>query len=399
MSPPPASREAWQAARRILCVRLDSLGDVLMCTPAMRALRESGCDAGTESGSASTSASSSSSDRSLTLLGSAAGAAAVPFIPEIDDVIVHHAPWMKDGPGQPRQADLALVETLAARAFDAAVIFTTYTQSALPAALLCHLAGIPLRLAHCRENPYRLLSDWVPDPEPATVVRHEVMRQLQLVGHIGCRTANLALSFVPRQMDIAVARARLEEVGVDADGRWLLLHPGASAASRRYPPGHWARTLRLLAQDPGLPLVLTGSAAEAPLVDAIRHESGVITHSLAGRLALGELGAALGLAAVAVTNNTGPAHMAAALGTPVVDLYALTNPQHTPWNVRSRVLFQDVPCRFCFKSSCPAGHHDCLAGVEPERVAAAVRELLQPRHTGAAAPPCALPEQADVSAG
>jgi ADP-heptose:LPS heptosyltransferase len=70
--------------------------------------------------------------------------------------------------------------------------------------------------------------------------------------------------------------------------------------------------------------------------------------------------------------------VAAAVGTPVVVLYALTNPQHTPWRVRSRVLFQDVPCRFCFKSTCPAGHHACLAGVEPERVVEAVLELLPP---------------------
>jgi ADP-heptose:LPS heptosyltransferase len=70
--------------------------------------------------------------------------------------------------------------------------------------------------------------------------------------------------------------------------------------------------------------------------------------------------------------------VAAAVGTPVVELYALTNPQHTPWQVRSRVLFQDVPCRFCFKSICPAGHHECLAGVAPERVVEAVLELLRP---------------------
>jgi ADP-heptose:LPS heptosyltransferase len=73
----------------------------------------------------------------------------------------------------------------------------------------------------------------------------------------------------------------------------------------------------------------------------------------------------------------------------VVDLYALTNPQHTPWNVRSRVLFQDVPCRFCFKSTCPAGHHQCLAGVAPERVVEAVLGLL---------PPAAAPADADTGA-
>jgi ADP-heptose:LPS heptosyltransferase len=98
---------------------------------------------------------------------------------------------------------------------------------------------------------------------------------------------------------------------------------------------------------------------------------------LVGELGLGELGALIAEADLLVSNNTGPAHIAAALGTPVVDLYALTNPQHTPWQVRSRVLNHDVPCRNCYKSICPAGHHDCLRKVAPERVAAAALELLQ----------------------
>ena len=98
--------------------------------------------------------------------------------------------------------------------------------------------------------------------------------------------------------------------------------------------------------------------------------------SLAGRLSLGELGALIEAADLLICNNTGPAHIAAAVGTPVVDLYALTNPQHTPWQVESRVLFHDVPCRNCYKSVCPAGHHDCLRRVPPERVAEAARELL-----------------------
>jgi len=70
-------------------------------------------------------------------------------------------------------------------------------------------------------------------------------------------------------------------------------------------------------------------------------------------------------------------HIAAALGTPVVDLYALTNPQHTPWRVASRVLIHDVPCRNCLKSVCPEQHHDCLRRVEPEAVATAALELIR----------------------
>jgi len=371
---------AWRAARRILCVRLDSLGDVLMCTPAMRALR------------------SALPGSRLTLLGSPSGAAAVPFIPEIDDVIVHAAPWMKGeaSPAPTPRAGLALVDTLAARAFDAAVIFTTYTQSALPAALLCQLAGIPLRLAHCRENPYRLLTDWVPDPEPASAVRHEVQRQLALVRHIGCTPGGLGLSFVPHAADHAAAAASLRSAGIDPVRPWILLHPGASAASRRYPAGHWARAIALLSAATDVPLVLAGGVADLPLIEDIQRRLPVPVPALAGRLGLGGLGAALRIASVAVTNNSGPAHIAAALGTPLVELYALTNPQHTPWGTRSRVLFHDVPCRFCFKSTCQEGHHDCLAGVAPERVAEAVLGLLQ---RGAATAPAAATEVAAPADG
>jgi len=60
----------------------------------------------------------------------------------------------------------------------------------------------------------------------------------------------------------------------------------------------------------------------------------------------------------------------------VVDLYALTNLQHTPWQVPHRVLYHDVPCRLCYKSVCPEGHHNCLRLLEPQDVVEAVLELL-----------------------
>src|SRR5687767_8133417 len=99
--------------------------------------------------------------------------------------------------------------------------------------------------------------------------------------------------------------------------------------------------------------------------------------SLAGTLDLGHLAALLSHAPVLISNNTGPVHLAAAVGTPVVDLYALTNPQHTPWQVPHRVLNRDVPCRFCYRSVCPEGHQNCLALVPPGEVAQAARELLE----------------------
>ena len=343
----------WSAVRRLLCVRLDGIGDVLMTTPAMRALRETlGCH--------------------VSLLTSAAGAATAPFVREVDEVIEFAAPWMK-ATGDAATADFAMVERLREGRFDAAVVFTVYSQNPLPAAYLCHLAGIPLRLAHCRENPYRLLSDWVPDPEPQKFVRHEVKRQLDLAAAVGCTTADTRLSFrVPE-----ASRNKIDRL-LGRPGRPLVVvHPGASAASRRYPAESYARAIDLLIAETGCEAVLTGDAWEEPLVRTVRDALRGPSRSLVGRLGLGELGALIDEADLLVSNNTGPAHVAAALGTPVVDLYALTNPQHTPWQVPSRVLNHDVPCRNCYRSVCPAGHHDCLRRVPPEAVAAAAQELLE----------------------
>lgn len=366
-APVHVAPELWQRARRILCVRLDALGDVLMTTPALRALKQS------------------APEREITLLTSPAGAAAANHVPEMDRLLVWEAPWIKHPQAPTPAATDAFVARLRAERYDAAVIFTVYSQSALPAAMLCWLADIPLRLAHTRENPYHLLSDWEPEREPGSLLRHEVRRQLDLVASIGARTNDERLSFRLREPDDQEALRVLREAGVHTTGDWIVVHPGASAASRRYPPEHYAAALRLLAQADPRPMLITGGAHEHDLVHALAAQvPGAVP--LAGALRLGELGCVISRAALLIANNTGPAHIAAALGTPVVDLYALTNPQHTPWQVSHRVLSHDVPCRNCYRSVCPAGHHLCLRGVTPEAVVRAALELLTETQIGRTPP-------------
>lgn len=356
--------ERWQRAERILCVRLDTLGDVLMTTPALRALKE------TRPG------------RHLALLTSGAGAAAAGLVPEIDETIVYDAPWLKaTAPRRDSQPERDMAERLRCGRFDAAVIFTVFSQNPLPSALLCHLADIPLRLAYCHENPYQLLTNWIPDPDPEQGIRHEVRRQLDLVAAIGCRTADERLSL--RYPDAARQRVRaiLRDMDIDGSRPWAVVHPGASAASRRYPPEGFAAACQALIVEHGWQIVFSGAAHERELIANIRDQMSASSCSLAGRLELAGLAALVAQTPVLITNNTGPAHVAAAVGTPVVDLYALTNPQHTPWAVPSRVLFHDVPCRNCFKSVCPQQHHDCLRKVPPEAVVAAALELAGARPT------------------
>ncbi len=350
--------DTWAAAENVLAVRLDALGDVVMTEPAVRALTEV------------------RPGRRVTLLTSPAGATVAPLLPAVADVIVYDAPWMKaTAPRADRQQEFAMIDRLRRGRFDAAAIFTVYSQSPLPAALLCHLADIPRRLAHCRENPYQLLTEWVLEPEPE-LSRHEVRRQLDLVAAVGCRTADERLRLRIPPDALARAREALGRLGLGPGDRWVAVHVGASAPSRRYPPDLFAEAVRLMAEEQGITAVFTGSPGEVELVEYVRDRSRVFTHSLAGELNVAGLAALLSLAPVLVANNTGPVHLAAAVGTAVVDLYALTNPQHTPWMVPSRVLSHDVPCRNCYKAVCPEGHQHCLALVPPWDVALAAAELI-----------------------
>ena len=362
-----ATGRSWPCAEHVLCVRLDSLGDVLMTGPAIRAIK------GSRPG------------RRVTLLTSPAGVEAAALLPEVDEVIAYDAPWMKaTAPRVAGRPDFALVERLAGTGFDAAVVFTVYSQSPLPAALVCYLANIPLRLAHCRENPYQLLTDWVADPEPGRLIRHEVRRQLDLVAAVGCRTTDERLSVRVDDRARREMLGRLHALGIAPDRPWVVIHPGATAPSRRYPPESFAAVACYLVEEEGWPVVFTGTAGERALVRGVQGAMGAPSHALVGELDLTRLAALLSCATVLIANNTGPVHVAAAVGTPVVDLYALTNPQHTPWGVPHRVLSHDVPCKYCYKSVCPEGHHACLRQVTPDSVIAATRDLV--REVGASPP-------------
>lgn len=352
---------AWPDVQRVLAIRADNMGDVLMTTPALAAIRHSAPRA------------------HIALLASPSSAALAPHLPMVDEVIAAAVPWVRQpGDDDPSgQKDAALVDRLAAGRFDAAVIFTTATQSALPAALMCRLAGIARRLAHCRENPYALLSDWVAECDVlGDGMRHEVRRQLALVSHVGWRGVDQGLVFALRAADTAFVHALLNRHGFSPDLPLVVVHPGATAASRRYPADRFGQAASIVHRATDAQVVFTGDATEAQLIEEARAAMNAPSLSLAGQLTLGQLAALIDCADLLLSNNTGPVHIAAARGTPVVVLYALTNPQHMPWLVPSRVLNHDVPCRDCLSSRCPQGHHQCLLGVDAQQVAQAALSLL-----------------------
>jgi ADP-heptose:LPS heptosyltransferase len=139
----------WKNARKVLLVRLDNLGDVLLMTPAFHALKQALPQA------------------SLTLLCSPVGAQVGRLNPDLDGVIVYEAPWVDPWQKLPQesQREQEMIARLKAEHFDGALIFTSFRQSSLPAAYLCYLADIPLRVAASVDGPGSLLTTRHRHPE------------------------------------------------------------------------------------------------------------------------------------------------------------------------------------------------------------------------------------------
>ncbi|MFL6094027.1 MAG: glycosyltransferase family 9 protein, partial [Blastococcus sp.] len=157
--------------------------------------------------------------------------------------------------------------------------------------------------------------------------------------------------------------------------RYVVVHPGADAPARTYPEHRWAEVVRLLSGD-GTAVVVTGGPDERRLTAAVAGTTGV---DLGGRLDVPELAAVIRGAEALAVGNTGPAHLAAAVGTPVVSLFAPVVPlvrwaPHTP----ARVVLGDqtAPCADTRARACPVPGHPCLSDVAPADVAGAVRDLV-----------------------
>ncbi|MDJ1499982.1 glycosyltransferase family 9 protein [Xanthocytophaga agilis] len=355
-------KNKWLECRNVLIIRPDNLGDLIMSTPAIRAVKET-------------------LDCKITVLTSSIAAGVAGLLPEIDEVLMYDLPWVKNERVPDSNQFFEVIAELKKRKFDGAILFTVFSQNPLPAAMLAYLAGIPLRLAYCRENPYHLLSDWIPEKEPYSFIRHQVKRDLELVASVGLTTTNDQLSLVVSDDNRSSAIEKLSDAGVDLTKPWLVLHAGVSELKRQYPQQRWIDTGRRIQKELEYQILLTGTLAEKELTDQLAKGIGPNAFSLAGLLSLKEFISLIKMAPVVVSVNTGTIHIAAAVGTPVVVLYAQTNPQHTPWKVPHRVLPFEVPEDLRSKNEVLQYVHQLIYDnvvpmPEPEEVIKHIRSLI-----------------------
>ncbi|MEV4729684.1 glycosyltransferase family 9 protein [Saccharopolyspora sp. NPDC049426] len=330
---------------RVLVARQDNLGDVLLAGPAVRAV--------------------AAHAESVVMLAGPRGAAAAEMLPGVDEVVTWCAPWIDPEPPPVTESAIhEFSEVLRKIDADSAVVFTSFHQSALPLALLLRMAGVERIAAISEDYPGSLLD-----------VRHgvegdppEPERALSLA-----RAAGFEL---PDGDDGRLAvRRPLPDVGhLVGRRRYVVVHPAASVPAREWPMFRCRGAVRELAAA-GRAVVVTGAPADGELTAQVAGNVGV---DLGGRTNLWELAAVLDGADAVVAPNTGPAHLAAAVGTPVVSLFApvVSAARWAPYGVPRVVLGEQfAPCRNTRARYCPVPGHPCLTLVTPEEVAAAVVEV------------------------
>jgi ADP-heptose:LPS heptosyltransferase len=331
----------------VLVVRLDSEGDVLLAGPAIRAV--------------------AAGARHVTLLCGPRGRQAAELLPGVDEVLVFCAPWIDPEPPPVDPLGTAeLVAELGGRGFDEALVLTSFHQSPLPTALLLRLAGVPTIAAMSDDYPGSLLD--VRHHVPGDV--HEVERSLSLVGTLGYE--------LPPGDPGALAVLRSGRAAPPPfEEPYVVVHPGASVPARAWSPDRHAALVDLLVER-GRRVGVTGGSGERELTALVAGEPRPEVADLGGRTTFAQLADVLATADAVVVGNTGPAHLAAAVGRPVVSLFAPTVPavRWRPWQVPHVLLGdQGAPCAGSRARVCPVPGHPCLDGVPVGKVAAAIEEL------------------------
>jgi ADP-heptose:LPS heptosyltransferase len=337
----------------VLVARQDSAGDVLLAGPAVRAVAASGAE--------------------VVLLVGPRGRAAAELLPGVSRVVVRHCPWIDMQPRPVVAAEVSeLVAELAGLRLDAAVLLTSFHQSPLPAALLLRLAGVPRiagasvdypgSLLDVRLRPGEDLDEDLPEPRRALAIAAAAGYSLPLAddGRLAVRP--------PPPADALVGP-------YTGGAPYLVLHPGATAPAREWPVQCCADAVRALVAA-GHRVVITGGPSERALTARV---AGRHALDLGGRTGLAELAGVLAGADAVVVGNTGPAHLAAAVGTPVVSLFSPVVPasRWAPYGVPHVLLGdQEAPCRGSRARDCPVPGHPCLAGVTVGDVVTAVHSLI-----------------------
>lgn len=331
------------APRRILLIKPSSLGDIVHAMPVVAAVKQQWPSV------------------HVTWLVKRQWADIVQRIEEVDAV------W----PVDPAVASwVRQAMALRAQQFDVVIDL----QGLLRSALVARATGCVQRVgfANGREGSPWLYTHRVAVPTPDM---HAVHRYLLAVSALGISVqGEPQFRFRRPPQDVTALRELFRRKGIDLDAPWVAMNVSARWQTKRWPASSFAAAATQLAARGIGPLVVIGGPEEREVSEQVRSLASCPMVDLTGHTAIGVLPALLSKACVLITNDSGPMHVAAAVGTPVVSLFGPTSAVRTgPYGMRHTVLTQDLPCRPCFSRVCRnAVPMECLASISPEQVVAAV---------------------------
>lgn len=345
----------------ILIVKTSAIGDVTHTLPALNALRRRYPEA------------------RITWLVEEAAAGLLVGHPALDRLLVSRRKhWAKELGKGPRRALAALGEAwrflrqLRDTRYDLLIDFQGLLKSGVLVALARaeRKVGFGRGMAHA-EGSWLFLNERVPAVDMNI---HALDRELLLLKAIGIESPEVVFALPITDAHRQRVETLLAEGGVDRSRPLLAINPQATWPTKLWFPERFAELAdRLSAQ--GWAVVFTGSPADREEIARIITAMGTPATNLAGMTTLLELAALYEMAAVVISTDTGPMHIAAATGTPVVAIFGSTAPWRTgPWGEQHRVVRVELPCSPCLKKNCPT-ERECMRGVSVEMVAAAVAEV------------------------
>ncbi|MGH7229132.1 MAG: lipopolysaccharide heptosyltransferase II [Nitrospiraceae bacterium] len=332
------------------------IGDAVMSEPALAALRELFPTA------------------EITLLVKPAIAELLRGHPALQRILVYEDPGRHVG----ITGKWTLAGTLRRLRFDLAILF----QNAFEAALLTFLAGIPRRYGYATDGRRFLLSDPIAVPE-RTKIGHQVQYYLDMLRPLGSeRPAGSPRLFLSHEEEQAMNQ-RLAEAGVDESDLLVGLNPGSTYGSaKRWLPERFAETADRLSQEQGMQsgrrvrVVTVGARGEEALGRAIADRMQVKPLQLSGRTTMRELMAVIKRCDLFLTNDTGPMHLAASFGVPVVALFGPTDSRTTsPFGSGHTIVRHPVECSPCLLRECPIDHR-CMTRISVDEVYEAAAKQL-----------------------
>ena len=265
--------------------------------------------------------------------------------------------------------------------FDAAIILR---NDFWWGAMLAYLAGIPKRYGYRTPESALFLTKALPFPENVHVTDQSIDLTRSFIldsGGVGCKWDGIP-RLEPAPTDLEEAAAILEVHGLTRGEPFAVIHPGAGADIKLWNARRFGEIARFLAATYGLKIVLTGSAAEKSLLDQVKTAAELPVVSLAGNLRIPQLAAVMKLAYLAVGVDSGPMHLAAAVGTPTVHLFGPSDPAlFGPRGEAGRhlVVSSSYLCVPCCDLSARPNHNtggECMSAIDVQMVEDAIRRLL-----------------------